>query len=262
MRENLPISARIGCVPYLNARPLLEGLTYHVTKLVPARLFEAYQAGECDAALLSSIDVITRPDPLVVDGVSIASRGEVYSVFLAYTGELQSLKEITLDLSSHTSNALLQIVLSEFYAIQPKYVQLTDINIGITPTGGSQLFIGDPAITLRKRTTDPDIHFLDLGAEWFRMTGLPFVFALWLLRNDFTKKKLLAESLREAKTRGLSNRDAIAKKTADPEFTRRYLSHCIRYDLGEDEKKGLTLFSELLTKNKITNKFCDKLNYI
>jgi len=236
---------RIGCVPYLNARPLLEGfeeLDRPVLKLVPSKLFDAYQSGELDAALLSSIDVIHSPSPCVVDGVSISSKGDVHSVVLAYTGDLQKIKKVSFDPSSHTSNALLRIVLEQFLQIYPEYVQ-NPVEIS---NQSARLMIGDPALAYRKKTMGSNVRFLDLGGEWFRKTGLPFVFALWLLKSDLTKKKELSELLRNAKTRGLQERPAIAMLDLDPEFALHYLTDFIHFDLGENEKRGLKLFGEYL----------------
>jgi len=251
---------RIGCVPYLNARPLLEGLTYPVKELVPSALIEDFKAGDLDVALLSSIDVISQSDPSVVDGVAIGSRGEVHSVVLAYTGELYSIQEVCLDPSSRTSNALLQILLSEFYGISPKYVRLKDRKLksmgGDVPT----LLIGDPAISCRKRTSK-NIHFLDLGGEWYRHTGLPFVFAMWSLAKENTNKKELSALLRSAKDSGLRNLSVIASQTPDPDFARHYLSEWIRYDLGDEEKRGLNLFTKLLIKEGLISCKINEIEY-
>lgn len=241
---------RIGCVPYLNARPLLEGLeggALSVRKLVPAMLYDAYKDGELDAALLSSIDVLGVEKAEVVDGVSISSKGDVHSVVMAYTGELQSVTRVSLDPASHTSNALLRIVLDEFYGNRPEYVHYSDKE----SKKDARLIIGDPAISFRKETQGSGMNFLDLGGEWFRHTGLPFVFAVWSLKTSYTKKEELSELLRMAKNRGLANRPAIAALTPNPDFTLRYLTESIRYDLGEEEKRGLALFREFLKKMKI-----------
>jgi len=179
---------RIGSVPYLNARPLLEGLEFPITELVPAKLCDGFQQGMFDAAILSSIDVISSPDSEVVDGVSISSKGEVHSVILAYQGDLKSITQVRLDPSSHTSNALLQIILSEFYSLEPDYVHIELGESLLLPS----LLIGDPAIIFRNRTSDPEVSYLDLGGEWYRKTGLPFVFALWQLKKDFTGKNFLS----------------------------------------------------------------------
>ena len=251
---------RIGCVPYLNARPLLEGLegiAPTVRKLVPAMLYDAYEAGELDAALLSSIDVIGMEKAEVVNGVSISSRGDVHSVVMAYTGELRGVTKVALDPASHTSNALLRIVLEEFHGIRPEYVQYSEEE----SNKDARLMIGDPAISFRKEAMGSVVRFLDLGGEWFRYTGLPFVFAVWSLKPSYTEKEELSELLRMAKSHGLANRPAIAALAPDPDFTLRYLIDSIRYDLGEEEKRGLALFQEFLTKLNIVLKSNSKISY-
>jgi predicted solute-binding protein len=245
---------RIGCVPYLNARPLVEGITYPIRELVPAKLGDAFQAGEFDVALLSSIDVITSLHPYAVDGISISSQGDVYSVVLAYHGDLKGIKKVVLDPASHTSNALLRIVLEDFHGIFPEYVQSLELNFLDLSLEAPTLLIGDRAINERKRTISRDVRFLDLGGEWFRSTGYPFVFALWSLRDCFTKKKEISNLLRSAKIVGLARRAEIAAREKDPEFAQHYLTVSIRYDLGVEEKAGLALFSEFLIKHKFLEK--------
>jgi len=250
----------LGCVPYLNARPLLEGLHFPIREMVPAKLGEAYQNGEFDAALLSSIDVLSLPEKSVVDGVSIASKGNVYSVILSYDGDLKSLTKVKLDPASHTSNALLQIILGEFFGLQPEFVLASEETPMIEKKGEGRLLIGDPAIAFKK-STSPTLHLLDLGGEWFRQTGLPFVFALWALRSDFAEKSALSTTLREAKRLGIAYLEKIAQRTADPNFTLHYLSECIRYDLGEKEKRGLQLFAGYLLKYQLIKSLGEPVSY-
>ena len=257
MTESVP---RIGCVPYLNARPLLEGLegcVAHVKKIVPAKLFDHYQAGEFDAALLSSIDVISMDDSEVVDGVSISSKGDVQSVVMAYTKDLQGITKVALDPSSHTSNALLRIVLEEFHGIFPDYVQSESVEL----YKNARLVIGDPALSLRKQALGSDVRFIDLGGEWFRYTGLPFVFALWALKKDYTNKKEISDLLRSCKNLGLSHRREIAVLEDDPDFALYYLTESIRYDLGVEEKRGLKLFADYLNKMKIAQNIKNNITY-
>jgi predicted solute-binding protein len=243
---------RIGCVPYLNARPLLEGVSYPVTEMVPAQLCDLFFEGSLDAALLSSIDVIAAPNPCAVDGVSISSKGDVYSVVLAYQGDLKGIKKVVLDPASHTSNALLRIVLEEFHGIYLEYVQSQEIKFLDFSYDYPTLLIGDRAIEARKRTSALDVHFLDLGGEWYRNTSLPFVFALWSLRDDFTKKSELSDLLRTSKVSGMAKRQEIAAREPDPSFALHYLTESIRYDLGDQEKAGLALFADYLQKKQIS----------
>ncbi len=248
---------RVGCVPYLNARPLLEGLPFPVRKLVPARLHDVFLAGELDVALLSSIDVISKDQSEVVDGVSISSRGDVHSVVLAYEGELRDLTKVALDPASHTSNALLRIVLEEFYGVNPQYVQLEQEK----PLDIPALIIGDRAIETRKRTSGSALHYLDLGGEWYRHTGLPFVFAVWQLRKEFTEKKFLSEAIREAKGQGINEIPKIAAQEEDPVFAEGYLRYHIRYDLGDEEKRGLQTFGKYLKQLHVGYKYGNKIHY-
>jgi chorismate dehydratase len=180
----------------------------------------------------------------------------VLSVLLAYTGELNELRSVQLDPSSHTSNYLAQIVLGDFHGLQLDYVHITERITVDLPA----VMIGDPAISYSKRTSPADARFLDLGSEWVRHTGLPFVFALWALGNDYPKKLDLASTLRNSKDLGMNAIGRIASGTADPEFTKSYLGGAIRYDLGEEEKRGLDLFRESL-KKITTLKTINNINY-
>jgi len=167
---------------------------------------------------------------------------------LAYEGDLHGIQRVTLDPASHTSNALLQIVLGEFHGIHPEYVRITELDIKNQQISLPRLLIGDPAISFRKRTSGTSVRYLDLGGEWYRQTGLPFIFALWALKKENTNKKELSQMLRSAKASGLSNLPKIADLDEDPDFALHYLSESIRYDLGEAEKGGLRLFTEILQK--------------
>jgi chorismate dehydratase len=225
--------------------------------MVPAQLGDLFLEGKLDVALLSSVDVLTMPQPMAVDGISISCRGPVKSVLLAYNGELSDICSIELDPSSHTSNLLAQIILGEFYGLEFEYVHLTERK-EINPPA---VVIGDPALSLSKRTSHPGLKFLDLGGEWFRNTKLPFVFAMWALRRDYTKKEEISELLRNAKQLGIAGIDRIAVGTADPEFTKSYLGGAISYELGEKEKQGLELFRNYL-KNKYLPKDFSNIDYI
>ena len=246
---------RIGCVPYLNARPLLEGIRSPVIERVPAQLYDIFQEDKLDAALLSSIDVLKLLKPAVVDGISISCKGPVLSVLLAYSGDLSDLRSVELDPSSHTSNFLARVVLEDFYGLKVDYVELQQRTSANPPA----VIIGDPALALAKCASHSSLKFLDLGEEWMRHTGLPFVFALWTLRTDYPQKSKLASMLRSAKTDGLGSLERIVNGTTDPKFTRTYLGKAICYDLDEDEKRGLKCFQEFLEKK---NGFsCSRIQY-
>ena len=134
---------KIGAVSYLNSRPLLETLPFSVDKDVPSGLLHLFNSGKVDAALLSIYDIIKIPEAEVVDNIGIGCRGNVYSVILAYQGELKNIKNVQLDPSSHTSNQLLKIILAEFYHLYPNYLEEKNPSSQVE----ARLIIGDPAMT-------------------------------------------------------------------------------------------------------------------
>jgi predicted solute-binding protein len=248
---------RIGSVPYLNARPLVEGLAGQLVFDVPSRLADRFAAGELDAALLPVYEAVSHESALIADDMAIASRGEVFSVFLAHREPLAEVETVALDPASHTSNHLLQCLFAEFHGIEPRYVS--------APVDDAQarLLIGDPALAFRRAHGDDGWHFLDLGAEWLRCTELPFVFACWVLREDVRNAEMLADALREVKRRGLAARPCIAAGFEDAAFVERYLTENIRFDLREGEKRGIALFAALLRKHGLVEAVAEaKVRYV
>ena len=187
---NLP-EARIGCVRYLNSKPLIHGHGGEVSFEVPASLADGLHSGRLDVALSPTFELMAHPGYLVVDDVAIASRGAVFSVFVAYAGELRDLRTLYLDGDSRTSFNLQRVLLAEFHGLTPSLVPLPG---GQPPDslreGEGALVIGDPAIEFRLRHGDAYRYF-DLGEEWGKATGLPFVFAAWLVRADFPEPERL-----------------------------------------------------------------------
>lgn len=234
---------RIGSVPYLNARPLIEGLGTGVRLAVPAQLAAEFAVGELDVALVPLFEAVKRDRAALADDIAIACRGEVFSVFVAHREPLAEVESIALDPASNTSNHLLQCLLAEFHDLAPRYET--------TPaeSDGARLLIGDAALAFRREHAADGWQYLDLGAEWQRCTGLPFVFACWVLRDDLPKASAVAEGLRGIKRAGLAARDRIAAAEPDAAFARRYLHDFIRFDLGADEKRAIACFASLLRKH-------------
>lgn len=232
---------RLGTVSYLNTAPLNYGIESHLHSAPPAELARRMAHGELDGAVLSVTEVFDQPNLSILDGVAIACDGPVYSVYLASRGALEDGATIYCDVASRTSVRLLELMLAE-----------RGVDVILRPssswTGAALpdhfLLIGNPAIEQR-RAGLPHHNVLDLGAEWKRLTGLPFVFAVWALRSErFTASAL--ECLREAKRVGVAAIPSIvaSRPEFDAEFRARYLGGHIRYDLGPLEKEAIALFAE------------------
>jgi chorismate dehydratase len=240
-------SPRIGCVEYLNARPLIHGWEGNVVLDTPSMLCRKLSSGELDVALVSSFEFLRNPIYFIVDGVSISSDGAVYSVGVAHRNEVTDLKEIELDPASETSVNLLRCLLAK-RRLNPRLVARS------TSPDSARLLIGDQAI--RFRQSNPEFVFWDLGEEWSRVVGKPFVFALWLMRPELDNAKQIAEHLRALRDDNVTKIEhLIAEQDGfDREFCRRYFRDNVRFTFGEREKQGFQAFAEACANLRLIGK--------
>lgn len=238
---------RVGSVRYLNAVPLTRGLEDEVVFKTPAELAAMLRRDELDAALVSLTEVLFNDRYDVLDGVAIASLGEVYSVILAHRLPLAELKEIFCHTASLSSVNLLKVLLAE-RGLKPEFKPLPDHRTAAQHD--AVLLIGDPAIDFQRAPHEHEV--LDLGAAWSELTKLPFVYAVWALRRGMENSQLRRQ-LRDAKDFGLDTLDHIIHSRAeyDENFRKDYLGWHIHFHLGTDEKRGIAKFIELLRKHNL-----------
>ena len=236
---------RVGSVPYLNAVPLTRGLEDEIKFVVPSDLGKMLRAGDLDAALLSVTEVLLNNSYDVLDGIAIASLGEVKSVFLAHREPIENIQTIYCDTASLTSVNLLRVLLGE-RGLKPEFKPLPSYEAAKDLP--NVLLIGNAAIDFSRAAHEHEIW--DLGAAWFEMTQLPFVYAVWALRRGIENSELKRQ-LREAKAFGLDTLDHIinTRPEYDLEFRKDYLGWHIHFHLGTDEKRGIARFVELLRKH-------------
>src|SRR5437773_7918204 len=253
---------RIGCVKYLNARPLIRGWLGPVEFDHPSTLGKRLANGEFDVALVSSFEFLRNPIYRIVDDVSISSNGPVYSVIVAHRGEITEIKEIELDPASETSINLLRCLLADL-ELNPRLVRRVARAPVMTKSalvGRAQLFIGDQAIYIRQEYAN-EFCFWDLGEQWRKFVGLPFVYALWLIRPEVADPKGIANALRASCEANLANLDNLVgevvggvdasgqRKGVGREFLWRYYTEHLRFGFEEKEKEGLRIFANLCIKH-------------
>ena len=250
MSDDIP-KFRIGSVKYLNAVPLTRGIEDEVVFTTPSKLAEMLRHDELDAALVSTTEVLFNDRYDVLDGVAIASLGEVFSVCLAHRKPLEEAKEIFCDTASLTSVNLLKVLLAE-RGLRPEFKPLE--NYESAAQKDFVLLIGNPAIEFRRAQHEHEIF--DLGAAWTELTKLPFVYAVWALRRGIENSELRRQ-LSEAKDFGMETLDTIIRNREeyDFDFRKDYLGWHIHYHLGADEKRGIGKFIELLSKHGFTPVF-------
>ena len=250
---------RIGCVKYLNARPLIRGWPGNVEFDHQSALCQRLAKGQLDVALVSSFEFLRNPIYRIVDDISISSYGPVYSVVVAHRGAFSDIEEIELDPASETAVNLLRCLLAEL-GLAPRFTGGTSENTGLPR---ARLIIGDQAIRFRQ---DPAraFQFWDLGEQWKKLTGLPFVYALWLIRPEVPDAKSIAQSLRVLRDENLVDipaivSDAVAdvannKQEITREFLGRYYNYHLRFGVGDREKQGLLTFADLCAKHQVLPK--------
>ncbi len=238
---------RVGSVPYLNAVPLTRGIEEQILFVTPSKLAEMLQKDELDAALVSVTEVLFNDRYDILDGIAVASLGEVKSVFLAHRRPIEEVTEVFCDTASLTSVNLLRVLLAE-RGLRPEFKPLESYEFAALPDYA--MLIGDRALDFLRATRQHEIW--DLGAAWYERTGLPFVYAVWALRRGVENGRLRRQ-LREAKSFGLDTLDSIISSRAeyDYDFRKDYLGWHIHYHLGADEKRGLAKFIELLRKHDL-----------
>ena len=239
----------IGSVPYANARPLLVGLDgdpgIRLVLEPPSRLARHLAAGELDAALVPSIVVLRDPRRVIVPAGCIASRGPVASVSLFCRRPLGPGALVWLDESSLTSVGLVRILLDgPLGAPGARFEPCPPSTDPRDAAADAVLLIGDPCLVLDRR----HLEEIDLGAVWTRWTGLPFVWAVWAAR-DAAAAVVVAPVLEAARRRGIASMAEVVRAEAarlriPEESMRRYLTHHIRHDLGEEERRGLERFRQ------------------
>ncbi|QGY40785.1 hypothetical protein GM415_11840 [Pseudodesulfovibrio cashew] len=183
---------RLGKIGYLNVLPIYHPLEnglidndFDIVSGPPSALNKLMDAGELDLSAASSIEYARHPEKYyLIPDIAIGSRGPVQSVLLLSRFPVQDLagKRLLVSSQTHTSAALLKILMLE-WDVTVEYITgdaTSQLEQGERPD--AILAIGDEALNLRYHPDYP--HRVDLGEAWRDLTGLPFIFGVWIARRD------------------------------------------------------------------------------
>ncbi len=255
-------SLKIGKINYLNLFPIFKCLegdnkapNHTFIEGVPSQLNRLLREGSLDISPSSSIEYLRNMEMYeILEGHSISSFGSIRSIILLSNAPIEKLNGRTILTSSQseTSVALLAVILKRFYgqtaSLIPAEIRLPDT----LRSHDACLIIGDDALLSGKMLQGySSIYTYDLGDVWFKNTGLPFVFALWIVRRDSLKNKAeeieaFKKALDRAKARALNNLKEISSLTPlsgilSQEDIISYWN-LISFDLTDQHLKGLELF--------------------
>ena len=265
--DSMQPTARIGMVNYINVAPIYEiwqeqvcRPEWTVREAPPAELNRLLAAGAIDLGFVSAYEYAARPHLYrIMADLSISATGPVGSVFLfsALPPEQLDRQLVLLTGQSDTSAALLRLILEEFIKVRPRYLRGEIFaRRGPDCAPAAVLAIGDEALRLHADPQRPYPIQIDLGEFWHQQTGMPFVFAVCAVREDFLQTasaaaRAIHKKLLSCRAQGLARLSEICAKTA-PRISgmtaaacRRYLQS-IEYDLSPAKQQALTQFFTLL----------------
>jgi chorismate dehydratase len=263
---------RIGCVKYLNTLPLVQGLgawrDATLVSAVPSRLIDLLMDDGpegVDVALCSVIDAARAPRPVTLLPVGmIGCDGPTLTVRLFADRPVDDIDRLWADTDSHTSVALARVILHARSGGAGGLVPVSDFDARDRASAGAPagehfperagwppavLLIGDKVVT---DAPPKDLYpvELDLGEAWHAMTGLPFVYALWMCRAGEESRpeiRAAAAVLDRARRHNATRADWLVGSSAPerrwPEaLASTYLGELLRYDVGDREREAVGEF--------------------
>jgi chorismate dehydratase len=247
------MSVRISAVSYLNSIPFVYGLThsglmadYELVLEVPSKCAQSLISNTSSVALLpaGALPQLNHEVQIIGD-YCIGAHKQVKTVSLYANQPVNELTSIFLDNDSVTSAGLIKILFNHHWKCNPSYKNLTTLNLGANE---GLLAIGDKTFALNSTY----LYKYDLAEEWYKMTGLPFVFAVWAgilpLEVEFLNKFNRAiEFGITHKSAALANYNNLK---INYEEANDYLNNYIDYKLDSVKKRALQLYLDML-KNQM-----------
>jgi chorismate dehydratase len=251
----------IGKIAYTNLFPIFYMLEkecdcsdYIFHEGVPSELNRKLREGTIDISPSSSIEFLRNPALYdIIEDHSIDSNGPVGSVLLFSKKPIESLDGETIHMTSQsdTSVVMLRIICSKFFGLSCRYEQTSDPIEKALKSHAACLLIGDDALVHALKW--PELRIYDLGLLWTQFTGLPFTYALWLVRKDSVREKeslvrKFRTDLDRAKKHALTDLRGIARASSlNGILTEQGLVEYwqgISYNFSADHKKGFSLFRQ------------------
>jgi len=247
---------RISAISYLNTAPLMwdfehaeAGASFDISYTLPSQCAASLREGSADIGIIPAAAYAGIPDLAILPGVAIASQRAVRSILLVSKVPLEEIRTVALDTSSLTSVALTKVLFEKWWGGGRTFTPMAPDIEQMLKTHDAGLVIGDPALKINRS------RYLtyDLAEEWIRLTGKPFVFAFWAVRQEALRNAPrdldLATVFQESRDHGLlpSNLDSIAREWGprlglSRENIKSYLTENIHYFLDPPCLDGVQLF--------------------
>jgi len=239
---------RVGAVNYLNTKPLIYGFNNGAMKdkveLIldyPSKIATMLLNDEIDVGLVPVTIIPKLNEHHIISDYCIGCDGEVGSVCLFSEVPLEKIERVLLDYQSNTSVDLLKLLITYHWKIDPDLISTSENSRKEIQGTTAGLIIGDRALEQRNIST----YRYDLGAEWKKFTGLPFVFATWVSNKKLPDKFI--KQFNRTTGIGLQKIDNIvASLQYDMYDLHKYYSKNLVYKLDERLRKGMAEFLKMI----------------
>jgi chorismate dehydratase len=249
---------RVSAVKYINSYPFIIGLRDgEVASMIdlevchPSECAERLLADKTDIGLIPVAMIVSMKEHHIVSDYCLSTLGEVRTVLLVSNTPFDSISKIYLDYRSRSSVTLCRILAAkawkrEFYWLPAD----EDFDVTAMKNGEAAVMIGDRCFEYAKYFA----FKIDLGLEWKKFTGLPFVFACWVSRRPLPEDFLTL--FNRALSEGISRKgEAVAllkeDATATPEEVIDYLNNNIDFHLDDLKREALSQFIGYISELKL-----------
>ena len=250
---------KLAASSYLNSAPLIWSFLngskrgqVGFVEAVPARCAQLLAQAEVEGALVPVIQYQRIAGGALVRDVCVGSQKEVLSVVLVSKDtELEKVRTVALDESSRTSATLVKIIFREFLDHEPAWTVRTPNLAEMLERNDAALIIGDPGMTFPRE----GLKVWDMASLWRKYTGLGFVFAMWMVRDEALERARDVD-FAGARDEGIAHVDDIvaeyeSKIPMPVSELRKYLTENIVFRVDDSMQRGLQLYYELAFKHQL-----------
>jgi chorismate dehydratase len=241
---------------------------YRIDWMLPSECADRLASGAADIGLVPIASLASIPNPRILPGCTIASKGRVRSLLLVRRANrpLDSLRTVAADVASRTTLAYARILFHKWGNAEVPFLPMpADLDFMLEHADAA-ILIGDPALmALEERAnrferTAEELVYHDLAEEWHKLTGLPFVSAVWGAASGSPLDESVAQDFVRSRDHGLENIDALVsewkRRIPLSEVTiRTYLTQNIHYVLDEECLVGMTGFFRMAAELGVLPKY-------
>ena len=240
-------NVKIAAISYINSTPFVYGLNHTDFNLsvdillnTPSDCVTSIENGNCDIAIVPLASLLWLKNVKMVSDFGISSNGNVRTVELLSNSPISEITDIYLDSESRTSALLVRILADEFWNISPNWHQISyKKDEIIMKEGVGYLMIGDKVFDWENKFT----YNYDLAKAWKEHTSLPFVFAVWVAREDIDDDSI--SELNRALKCGVEHIDETVDtlvSSIDKSAAKKYLTENIEFCLNDEKREAIDLF--------------------